>query len=63
MILKRFIKELCCYTIQPVTTEDPINSCLTFTKDKTNHRPVIAPFSVQILKHLLNCFLATPKMS
>ena len=43
-------------TIYLVTTGNPVNSCLTSIKVKIQHEPVIAPFSVQILKCLLKIF-------
>ena len=58
-----FTKELCChiasYNIQLVTTGNPVNSYLTSTVDKTYNGPVIVPFSVQILKCLLQFFSYT----
>ena len=42
-----------------VVTGDPLNSCLTSTLYKTHRGPVIASFSVQILKCLLLFLLAT----
>ena len=61
MMLKHFFnKELpCChitnYIIQLVTTVNTVN-CLISTVDKTHHRPVITPFSVQMLKCLMQSF-------
>ena len=58
-----FIENLCCniasYTIQLVTTGNPVNYYVTSIVDKTHHGPVIAPFSMKILKDLLQ-FLPTP---
>ena len=49
-----FIKDLCChvanYIIQVVITGNPVNSYLIYTKDKTHHGPVVATFSVKLLK-------------
>ena len=39
--------------------ENPVNSCFTATLSKIHHGPVIAPFSVQILKFLLLLPLST----
>ena len=47
------------HAIKLVITGNPVNSCLTSTLYKTHHGPVIAPFSVQILKCLLLFLLAT----
>ena len=33
-----------------VATGNPVNSYLTSTVNRTHHRPVIAPFPVQVLK-------------
>ena len=53
-VKKFLIKNLCChiasFTIQFVITENPVNSSITFSVNKTHHGPVIDPFSVKILK-------------
>ena len=40
------------YTIQLVTTGDPVNSYLTSTADKTHHGLVVTLFSVELLQFL-----------
>ena len=49
------------YTNHLVTIGNSVNSYLTSTVDKTYHRLVIAHFSVEILRCLLQ-FLATPEV-
>ena len=55
-----FIEGLCCHVascaIPHVTIGNPKNSCLISTVDKTHYGPITAPFSVQILKCLLQFF-------
>ena len=49
-LLNRLNCRIASYTIQLVTTGNPVNSYLTSTVGKTNHGPVIALFSVQLLQ-------------
>ena len=42
--------------IEFVTTGNPVNSHLTFTLDKTHHRPVISPFLCKFYNCFLKCF-------
>ena len=46
------------HAVQLAIAGNPVNSCLTFILYKTHHGPLIAPFSVQILKCLLLFLLA-----
>ena len=43
--------------------ENPVNSCFTSTLYESHHGPVIAAFSVQILKFLLLFLLSTPEVA
>ena len=43
--------------IEFLVTGNLVNSCPTSTMDKIHHRPVIVPFSLQILRSLLQATL------
>ena len=55
--LENLVKKFMCHHQKMLKSY--MNSCLTFTFYKTHHGPVIAPFSVQILKCTLLFLLAT----
>ena len=66
-----FIIELCYYiaivssSLLPttlITIDNPVNSYLTCTVDKTHHGLVIAPFSVLIFKMSFAILLAMPEV-
>ena len=66
-----FIIELCCYiaivssSLLPttlITIDNPVNSYLTSTVDKTHYGPVIAPFSVLIFEMSFAILLAMPEV-
>ena len=56
LLIKKLHCHIASYTIHFFTTGNPVNFYLTSTVDKTHHKPIIVPFSVQILKYLLHFF-------
>ena len=51
------------YIIQLVITNNPANSYLTSTVDKTHHGPVIAPFLVVLFEMSSSLLLTTKEVS